>query len=170
MAADDPLDPIDPFDPEDLGLDPEDLEVDPDDRVFRPRIRSQAGLEQLWRVLLEPLGFAGHSVWLMAIDRTGRPVPELLEVADVGRAPGPRSTPLLAAFVRDQVARLAPGGRAALLRSRPGGGRAGPDDLAWASVLHAACAAAGVPAEVVHLATDEDVRPVPLDALLAPPA
>ena len=59
------------------------------------------------------------------------------------------------------------GARVAFLRSRPGGG--GPDarDRAWARSLTAACRRVGLPCEVVHLATDHDVRPLPGDDLLA---
>ena len=37
---------------------------------YRPTVRTQAELERVWRHLMEPLGFGGHSLWLMVIEPT----------------------------------------------------------------------------------------------------
>ena len=52
----------------------------------------------------------------------------------------------------------------AFLRSRPGRGTTN-EDRDWAAFLYAAGRAAGVSVEVVHLATDEEITPLPLDAI-----
>jgi hypothetical protein len=57
-----------------------------------------------------------------------------------------------------------PGRSFAFLRSRPGRGVT-REDRAWARFLHDAGRVAGVEVEVVHLATDDDVTPLPLDAI-----
>lgn len=151
----------DPTDPTDLAA--------PD--VFRPRIVTQADLERLWRTLMQPLGFTDHSLWVMVLDTASRPVPQLTEITGLAAGPDRDGAGGLAAFLRDVVTELSPGGRLALLRTRPGRGRARPDDLAWAATLYEACATADLPTEVVHLATDDDVVPLPMDAVpLATPA
>lgn len=143
-----------------------DLTDDLDDSgAYRPTITSQADLERLWRVLMRPLGFTETSLWAMLVDADGRPVPTLTEITELADLPDPGETFSMAAFLGDLLAEHVPGGRVALLRTRPGRGRARPEDLAWAAALHAAFAAAGVPAHVVHLATDDQVLPMPLDAL-----
>jgi len=63
-----------------------------------------------------------------------------------------------------------PGSRFAFLRSRPGGGRPNAEDRAWARALYEAGRRAGAALEVVHLANDHDVCPLPMDDLLAEPA
>jgi hypothetical protein len=57
-----------------------------------------------------------------------------------------------------------PGGSFAFLLSRPGRGLR-TDDRTRASYLYDVGGAAGVRLEVVHLATDADLTPLPLDAL-----
>lgn len=152
----------------DFTTDPTDP-TDPDEPPpYPPLIRTQADLERLWRTLMQPLGFGDHSLWVMVLDVTGRPVPVLTEIAEIGAAPDRDGARGLAAFLHDVVAEQAPGGRLALLRTRPGRGRARPDDLAWAAALYEACAAAEVPTDVVHLATDDDVVPLPMDAVPLP--
>lgn len=145
----DPADPTDPDAPD----------------VDRPRIATQADLERLWRTLMHPLGFADYSLWVMVLDTEGRPVPQLTEITDLAAGPDRDGAGGLAAFLLDVVTELSPGGRLALLRTRPGRGRACADDLAWAATLYEACARAELATEVVHLATDDDVVPLPMDAV-----
>ncbi len=143
-----------------------DLTDDLDDTgAFRPTITTQADLERLWRVLMRPLGFTETSLWAMLVDADGRPVPTLTEITELADLPDPGETRSMAAFLGDLLAEHGPGGRVRSSATRPGRGRARPEDLAWAAALHAALDAAGVPAHVVHLATDDQVLPMPLDAL-----
>ena len=137
---------------------------------YLPTVHTQADLEQVWRNLMEPLGFGGHSLWLMLIEADGQVLPHLTQIE---QAVAPPTDDQLAAFVgllehlRD---RILGDGRLAFLRSRPGYGGPGPDDLAWARSLYAACRAAGVETDVVHLATDDTLVPLPMDVALARPA
>lgn len=133
---------------------------------FDPVVRTQSDVEQMWRHLISPLGFSGHSIWMVVIE-DDRPLRQVLEISESVEPPEGED---VAAFGR-LLGRLAsPGSRFAFLRSRPGVG--GPDavDRAWARVLYDACRAAGAAAEVVHLAHDQDILPIPLDDLLAEPA
>jgi hypothetical protein len=130
---------------------------------FRPVIRNQRDLEAAWRQLMEPLGFGGHSIWFMLIGRDHVPLPQLTEVADCREPVGHQDAPGLAMTLHTIMADHDPGGRWAFLRSRPGRGGADEHDRAWAGLLYATCRDRGIAHEVVFLATDERVAPIPLD-------
>ena len=133
------------------------------DEPFRPLIRTQAELEECWRYLLRPLGFRSESLWLLPIGDDDRPLTRLIEIAeatDIGPADVPALTVLLET-VRDETDL----DRIALLRSRPGAGGVSPDDRVVARALYDAAVACGLGGEVVHVATDADIHPVPLDDL-----
>ncbi|MDO9455176.1 hypothetical protein [Nocardioides sp.] len=132
---------------------------------FRPSIRTQADLEHAWRHLMEPLGFSRSSVWMMLLDADDRPLPQLTEVEDCHRPPEPEVLAGFAELAGTLVDDVAPGGRWAFLLTRPGGATVTDLDRAWANGLVRACRAAGVRTEVVHLATDVDLLPLPYDAL-----
>lgn len=132
---------------------------------FRPTIRTQVDLERAWRFLMEPLGFSRTSVWMMLLDADDHPHSRLTEIEDCVGPPEPEGLAGFAEVARLLLADLAPAGRWAFLRSRPGGSTVTAEDRAWARGLVEACRAAGVPTEVVHLATDCDVVPLPWDVL-----
>lgn len=133
---------------------------------FRPVIRTQADLEQLWRRLMSPLGFGSCSVWLVVVDRQ-RPLPQIMEFARTPAHPEDGSAEALARALEHLAG---PEVSFAFLRSRPGGGRPDAADLAWAKTLYDVGRRAGVRLEVVHLAHDHDVVPLTVDDLLAEPA
>ena len=131
---------------------------------FRPKICTQADLERVWRHLMEPLGFSRHSVWLMLIDSDDRPIRQLTEIEDSVTPPDDEMLAGLS-HVLGHIAAEDPGSRWAFLRSRPGSARITDTDRDWARFLHRACHDAGVGSDVVHLATDEAVLPLPMDEL-----
>ena len=137
---------------------------------YRPTVRTQAELERVWRHLMEPLGFGGHSLWLMFIEPDGRVLPQLTQIEDTVRPPTGDEEAVFAGFLSRLGDALGPGERICFLRSRPGRGGPGPDDRAWARSLYAACRVAGVETDVVHLATDDTLVPLPMDEALAEPA
>jgi hypothetical protein len=137
---------------------------------YRPTVHTQAELERVWRHLMEPLGFGGHSLWLMCIEPGGRVLPRLTQIEDAVRPPTDEEAASFADFLRHLRDRLPSAERIVFLRSRPGLGGPRPDDLAWARSLYATCRAAGVETDVVHLATDDTLVPLPMDAALAEPA
>lgn len=133
--------------------------------TYRPTVRSQADLEKVWRHLMRPLGFGGGSIWMLRLEPGGRVVPHLLEIAEAELAP---EEPDAFAGLLEDLEGVDPGGSYAFLRSRPGPGGVTSDDRAWARFLYAAGRAAGVRLEVVHLATDTDVVPLPADEVGLP--
>lgn len=127
-------------------------------------VDDQASLLRAWRLLLRPLGFGSAGVWMLVIDADDRPRPTVVEVQGCDAVPSDEEVEDFARFLR-RLVETAPGGRVAMLRSRPG--RGGPDalDRAWAAALLAAARRVGVPTDLVHLATDERVVPMPPDDL-----
>jgi len=134
--------------------------------TFTPTIRNQSDLESAWRTLMEPLGFSGHSVWFMIIGADDHPYPGLTEIEDSEEVPEPEQLGGLGGMLTMLTTSVAPEGRVAFLLTRPG--RDGPTrrDRDWAGALYATAAAAGVPAEVIHLANDVAVLPLPMDEVL----
>ena len=134
---------------------------------FAPVIRNQSDLEDAWRHLMGPLGFGGHSLWLMFVQPDGTPLPHLTQIEDCVRPPTPPEQANFVALLKTLAAEMPQGERIVFLRSRPGRGGPQPDDLAWARSLYDACRVAGVETDVVHLATDEALVPLPMDEVLA---
>ena len=133
---------------------------------FRPRVRTQSDLEQMWRRLMSPLGFSSHTLWMVVIE-DDRPVPQVIEIVEADEAPVEEDA---VAFARVLERLAQPELRFAFLRSRPGGGRPDPTDRAWARALAEAGRRAAAAVDVVHLAHDHDVLPIAVDDLLAEPA
>jgi hypothetical protein len=94
-----------------------------------------------------------------------RPLPHLTEMAETEDPPDPSHADGLAEMLLMLDREVAPGARVAFLRSRPGKGTVTDTDRAWARSLYAAGRRAGVPCEVVHLATRGEVRPIPADVV-----
>ena len=136
------------------------------EEAFRPLLHTQSELESMWRRLMTPLGFDGHTLWLVVVE-DDRPIPRLMEIVEVSAPPEDEDVEAFAGVLRG-LAR--PDTRFAFLRSRPGGGCPDAVDRAWARALHDAGRRAGARIEVVHVAHDHDVLPVALDDLLAEPA
>ncbi|WP_193605736.1 hypothetical protein [Nocardioides dongkuii] len=132
--------------------------------TYRPVISTQADLERMWRHLMEPLGFGGSSLWFLPVGPDGEVHPAIVQVEDVDPLPPPEEVLAMVAGVASVVDDVAPGARVAFLRSRPGRRGVDADDRAWARELYAAARTVGVALEVVHLATDADVLPLPADA------
>ena len=135
------------------------------DPTFAPIIRTQSDLEAAWHFLMGPWGFGGASVWMLVVLPDDTLLPHLTEIAEADEPPDAEQT---ARFAEVLVGLgLRPGERLAFLRSRPGGPDVTATDRAWAASLYAGARAAGAPCEVVHLATEGDVRPLPADELPA---
>jgi hypothetical protein len=134
------------------------------DAMFDPVLTTQAQLEDAWRELMGPWSFSRHSVWMLFIC-DDRPLPQLTEIAD---AADPPDAAMLDGLARNLMAverEVAPGMRVAFLRSRPGRGTVTDVDRSWARTLYAAARRAGMPCEVVHLATRGAIRPMPADVV-----
>lgn len=130
---------------------------------FRPVLTSQVDLEQMWKRLMKPLGFSRCSLWMVVVE-DDRAVPQIMEFTELPDSPDPEDAEAIAAF----LAHLAsPDTRFAFLRSRPGGGRPTSGDRAWAAALYDAARRSGAALDVVHLAHDHDVLPLPMDDVIA---
>ena len=131
--------------------------------AFRPRVTTQAELEQLWRRLVKPLGFSGYSLWFVVIE-DDHVAPQVTEINEMPESPEDDDGEALAVIIGELGTA---GARLAFLRSRPGGGRPTPGDRAWARVLYDAARRARAHLDVVHLAHDHDVLPLPMDDVIA---
>jgi hypothetical protein len=131
-------------------------------------IHSQRDLEQTWRRLMGPLGFGCESLWLGFVKADGAMIPHLTQIEDTVQPPTAEQAQSLGEFVRELVNGFDdPPTRIAFLRARPGSATVTHRDRAWAEALYAACRSACLIAEVVHLATDHNLVPLPLDELPA---
>jgi hypothetical protein len=126
-------------------------------------IHTQADLHATWCGLMEPLGFSEQSIWMLRLDPHRRPVPEIVKIAEADEVPASAAGHGLPEVLR-MLDEGEPGLSFAFLRSRPGRGVM-QEDRRWAAFLYEAGRVAGVEVEVVHLATDEDVIALPLDAI-----
>lgn len=122
-----------------------------------PVVRSQSDLERLWRLLMEPLGFAAPQIWILFL-RDGHcehsaKLEELPRRPDAGDLAGLRT---LLEGVVTQVDDVEP----VFLYARPGAGRE-DGDLAWVRTL-----APHTPWPV-HVAHDSELRVVAADELSA---
>lgn len=140
--------------------------VDMTKTPWAPLIRSQAELQQVWQRLMGPGGFGGRSVWLLMI-QDDRPLPQITEITESDDPPDDTGLHGLAHLLTHLSESVAPDLRFAFLRSRPGPAMVTQDDRRWARALYDACRLAGVPCEIVHLATKDAVRPLPPDELIS---
>lgn len=134
---------------------------------FAPTLLSQSDVEQMWRALMRPLGWRERALWFVLVAADDRPLPRVCEIAELPDQIDGAGHAAAAELWRGLIADVVPDGRVALLLVRPGGG--GPTDIdrAIAEGTYAACRAFGVPLEVIHLATDEDIWPLPADAVIS---
>jgi hypothetical protein len=132
-----------------------------------PVLHTQADVEQLWRTLMQPLGWSRRACWFALIGPDDHPLPQLGEFEDLPMQPPPEDLAQAARLWRDLIDEALPGGRIALLVCRPGRGGPTPVDRRLAAGIYAACREVAVPVEVIHLATDEDIWPLPADEVLS---
>ena len=132
------------------------------DTPFAPTVQTQSDLQEVWRRLMGPWGFDGHSIWMMLIV-DDKPLPQLTEITGSEEPLEARHLGGLVELLRMLDQGVASGARFAFLRSRPGPDVITENDRAWAACLYAAARSAAVPCEVVHLATRRAVRPIPPD-------
>lgn len=132
--------------------------------MFDPVLITQTQLEDAWQELMGPWSYGGHSVWMMLIV-DDRPLPQLTEIAEAEDPPDASHADGLAEILFMLDREVAPGMRVAFLRSRPGKDVVTDTDRAWATTLYASARRAGVPCEVVHLATRGAIRPIPADVV-----
>lgn len=132
--------------------------------TYDPVITCQADLESAWRHLMGPLGFSRPSLWFLAVAPDGRIDRRIVQIEECDEVPTPEQMLALVSGVGTVVDDVVPGARIAFLRSRPGRQGVDADDRAWAAGLYGAARAVGASLQVVHLATDHELVPLPADA------
>lgn len=89
-------------------------------------------LVTFWGLLMGGGGFARRTLWLAVLEDSGRPVPVIVPIEDVPRAP---SGPEIKAL-KTVLASLVDYGNVVMLLSRPGRPGVLEDDRRWARMLH----------------------------------
>ncbi|WGL51689.1 hypothetical protein P5P86_17235 [Nocardioides sp. BP30] len=137
-----------------------------DKEPFAPTLLSQTDVEQMWRALMQPLGWRARALWFVLVAADDRPLPRICEIAELPDEIDPDGHAAAAELWRELLDDLLPEGRVALLLVRPGGGGPNGIDREIADGLYTACRGAGVPLEPIHLATDDDIWALPADEVL----
>ena len=133
---------------------------------FDRTITTQAELEAAWCDLVTPLGWSSPCFWIMLIEPSGRPLPQLIEIDELEGSPQHDDIERGAQFLQMLVDHLALGDiRVAFLYARPGPEGTQALDRRWAESLTAMARQAGLACEPVHLANDVRIVPIPLDEL-----
>lgn len=130
---------------------------------FRPVLRTQADVERFWTTICHPLGWERHDLWFVLVGADGRPLPIVQDVRDLPGAVDPDFVRSLVGVWRRVREEVVPDGSFAVLLCRPGPAAIQAGDRDWARALSAEAAAAGVPLEVIHVASDVAITPLPLD-------
>ena len=131
-----------------------------------PPLLSQADVHWFWRAMMGPLGFTGRRLWLVFLEPDRRPVAHVVTVDDVPENPDPADVASLMTICAETCREQGMSGVTVLL-SRPGRAGVRPSDRRWGLALLAAARAAQVELAPVHLANNDEVRPLTGDDLLA---
>jgi hypothetical protein len=133
---------------------------------FDRHIHTQAELQEAWRDLVTPLGFASPRFWIMLLEPSGRPVPQLIQIDDLEGPPQDDDVDRGAQFLQMLTGELGiPDARVAFLYGRAGREGTQALDRRWATSLVAMARRAQLACEPVHLANDVRIVPIPLDEL-----
>lgn len=135
---------------------------------FAPTLTSDADVTTMWRTIISPLGWHTRRLYIVFVDPEGRPNPQIVEVDEMpegfGREDAEVFVDFLGHIVRD-VDHLDPGS-AALMFARPGSALLTDDDRALCRELYAAAQRAAVRLELLHVGTDTEIVPAPMDEVL----
>lgn len=133
------------------------------EQTFRPVLRTQADVERFWTTICHPLGWRTRELWVVLVDEDGEPFPSVHQVGDLPEQPDAAALADLVAGCRRLLEEFDPGGSVATLLCRPGDRSLTDADRAWAAALARVAREAGVVLEVVHVAGDAGITPVPMD-------
>jgi hypothetical protein len=133
------------------------------EQTFRPVLRTQADVEKFWTTICHPLGWRTRELWVVLVDEDGEPFPSVHQISDLPEVPDEQAIGQLLAGCRGLLEEFDPGGSVALLLCRPGDRSVTAADRSWTAALARAARAGGVVLEVVHLASDVAILPVPMD-------
>lgn len=134
---------------------------------YSPILATDADVTTMWRTIINPLGWHTRRVYFMLVDPDGRPHSQLVEVDEMPEPFGAEDAARFVEFLSMLVGDL--GGescRAALMFARPGRGGLTDDDRAMCRELYVAAKDAGLGLELLHVATDTEIVPAPMDEVL----
>ncbi len=132
-----------------------------------PPIRTQADLEQHWRLVMEPLGFSRPQLWINVLGPGGQPTRFLNQLDDLSADPDLQLLDRIMQINRQILDSHAVDGSLALLLARPGPDRHTASDVEWATALTAIADSYDLPLRPIYLATNTDIRIISPDDLLA---
>lgn len=135
-----------------------------DQTTFRPVLRTQADVERFWTTICHPLGWRTPELWVVLVDAEGQPFPSLQQLTELTDAPDEVAVDQLMTGCRRLLEEFDPGGSVVTLLCRPGSSLTTAFDRAWAGALRDAAHREAVQLEVVHVASDVAITPLPLDA------
>ena len=115
-------------------------------------LASTDDLTAVWHTIVVWEPFRFRSVWLLFIDRAGRPAGPLITVDDMADGPYGIGLEELVDLCREIIDGPGDGGSVALLMTRPGGPPWTVSDRAWGRFLLRGAEAIGEPVWPVHLA------------------
>ena len=130
-------------------------------------ITSQADLQRMWELLMQPLGFRSTSLWVTFIGSDHRPTRFLIEVAESDHLPEAREVANLYDVLRQLIDEDSDDLTVAFLISRPGRDGTREFDRELSSRLLAGSRLAGIAIHPIHVADDVAVRAVTPDDLAA---
>jgi hypothetical protein len=131
------------------------------------RVRTQADLQRLWELVMQPLGFRSTSLWVTFIGSDERPTRFLMEIAESDELPTPDEVDNLFDVLRQVLAEDPDDPSVAFLITRPGRGGTTAFDRELSALLLDGARASGVPVHPVHVADDVAVHAVTPDDLAA---
>ena len=130
-----------------------------------PAIRTQADLSRTWRMLMGPLGFGGHSLWVLLLDEDARATPALVQIEDLPPLPDLKMRENLERFVLHLIDGVE--GSVVFLLTRPGRTGITAGERRWAQALNEVVRRAGLRPWPVHRANDHELVVVAPDDLAA---
>jgi hypothetical protein len=130
---------------------------------FRPALTCDADVTAMWRTLIRPLGWHDRRLYLVFVDPAGRPAPQVVEVEEMPEVFAREDADAFVHF----LGHLLESGSAALLYARPGSASLTDEDRALCLSLYAAATDAGARLELIHVGTDTEIVPAPMDEVLA---
>lgn len=130
-----------------------------------PPIRTQEDLHRVWRMLMGPLGFGGHSLWVLLLDEDARATPALVQIEELPPLPDLRMREQLVRFLHHLVDGSE--GSVVFLLTRPGRTGITVGERRWARALGDVARRAGLQPWPVHRANDHELVVVAPDDLAA---
>lgn len=132
-----------------------------------PPVTGAADLHARWRLVKGPWGFSVPQLFVLLFDEDGIQLPLVVNMNDNPAVPEDEMTENLFAVLSQVMGEHAPRGSVAMMWARPGRGTPRADDLAWIRALNAERPRTGIDTWPIHFGTDDGVRTVAPDELVA---